>query len=109
MKRSLPAVAAVVLVVACGVVHGFWTGRWSGITNTDVAAHLAQVPLDVGDWQGHDLEADARLKDGMAAVLYRSYVHRQSRETVTVYLVCGRPGPVAVHTPDVCYAASGFE
>ena len=24
-------------------------------------------------------------------------------------LVCGRPGPVAVHTPEVCYPGAGFE
>ena len=22
--------------------------------------------------------------------------------------MCGRPGPVCIHTPDVCYSASGF-
>src|SRR5262249_509089 len=27
---------------------------------------------------------------------------------ISVNLVCGRPGPVSIHTPDVCYGASGF-
>jgi hypothetical protein len=110
MKRSFPAVAAVVAVVVCGVVHGFWTGRWSGERDAgDVVARLEKLPLDLGDWQGRDLETDARLKDGMTGVLYRSYVHRPTGKSVTVYLVCGRSGPVAVHTPDVCYAASGYQ
>jgi hypothetical protein len=110
MKRSLPAVAAVVAIVACGVVHGFWTGRWSGAASGgEMAARLRQVALDLGDWQGRDLDADVRLKEGMVGVLYRSYVHRPTGKAVTVYLVCGRSGPVAVHTPDVCYAASGFD
>jgi hypothetical protein len=101
---------AVLAVVATGVVHGFWTGRWAGDrAAVDVAARLGQVALDLGEWQGRDLEADARLKEGLSGVLYRSYVHRESGKAVTVYLVCGRPGPVAVHTPDVCYAANGFE
>ena len=26
----------------------------------------------------------------------------------SVLLVCGRPGPVSVHTPDVCYAGVGY-
>ena len=28
---------------------------------------------------------------------------------VTVYLACGRGGPASIHTPDVCYAASGYK
>src|SRR5439155_15150223 len=26
-----------------------------------------------------------------------------------ILLVCGRPGPVSVHTPDVCYEGVGYE
>jgi hypothetical protein len=109
MKRSLPAVAAVALVVVSGVVHGFWTGRWTGDRGGAAAARLDQVALDLGDWQGRDLDVDARVRDGLSGVLYRRYVHRPTGRAVTLYLLCGRPGPVAVHTPDVCYAASGFE
>jgi hypothetical protein len=36
------------------------------------------------------------------------YQHQQSGKKVTVFLGCGRQGPVSVHTPDVCYATSGF-
>jgi hypothetical protein len=109
MKRFLPPALAVVLVILCGVVHGYWTGRWSGDRSAEVVACFDRVTLGLGDWQGHDLETPASLKEGMDGVLYRSYVQRSTGKAVTVYLVCGRPGPVSVHTPDACYAASGFE
>jgi hypothetical protein len=109
MKRLVPAVVAVALVVLCGVVHGFWTGRWSAAAAGDVAGRLDGIALDLGDWQGERLEQDAGPADGMSGRLYRRYVNRSTRTAVTVYLVCGRPGPVAVHTPDVCYGASGYD
>jgi hypothetical protein len=109
MKRLVPAAVAVVLVVLSGVVHGFWTGRWSAAASGDVAARLDSVALELGDWQGQKLEPDARQGEGMAGILYRRYVNRSTRSAVTVYLVCGRTGPVAVHTPDVCYGANGYQ
>src|SRR5690242_1787433 len=109
MKRLVPAAVAVALVVLSGVVHGFWTGRWSAPPAGDVAGRLDAVALDLGDWQGQKLEPDARQVDGMAGVLYRRYVNRATGSAVNVYLVCGRSGPVAVHTPDVCYGASGYQ
>ena len=30
-------------------------------------------------------------------------------KVVTLFLACGRAGPVCTHTPDVCYAGSGYE
>src|SRR5262249_40202823 len=29
--------------------------------------------------------------------------------SVAVFLGCGRPGPLSVHTPDVCYPGAGYE
>jgi hypothetical protein len=26
-----------------------------------------------------------------------------------IALLCGRPGPISIHTPDICYGGSGFE
>src|SRR5262245_41016947 len=108
MLRVLPAVAAVALVVAAGLVHGFWTDRW-GVDKAVAAAadSLDRVPRTLGDWQAEPLEGDQSGAPGLAGQLYLRYVNRLTRESVSVALVCGRPGPVCIHTPDVCYAASG--
>jgi hypothetical protein len=109
MRRLLLIVPAVVAVVATGVVHGFWTGRWQlSAAPAEAASRLATVPLEAGDWLGQDLETDPRLLTDAYGVLYRRYVHRKTGKAVTLYLLCGRPGPLSVHTPDVCYGGSGF-
>ncbi len=108
-RRLLLIVPAIVAVVATGVVHGFWTGRWQYSTEpAEAAARLPRVPLEAGDWLGQDLETDSRLLTDAYGVLYRRYVNRKSGRAVTFYLLCGRSGPLSVHTPDVCYGGSGF-
>jgi hypothetical protein len=71
---------------------------------------LQSLPRTIGDWQGQDQELDARqLQIGeIAGYVARRYEHARTRSSFTVLLVCGRAGPIAVHTPDVCYAGNGF-
>lgn len=108
-RRLLLVVPALAAVLATGVVHGFWTGRWQySAAPAEAASRLGKVPLEAGDWLGQNLEADSRLLTDAYGVLYRRYVNRRTGKAVTLYLLCGRPGPVSVHTPDVCYGASGF-
>jgi hypothetical protein len=112
VSRALPTVIVFAAVLVAGVVPGLWTGRWEPTTDLEAAAaRMAQVPLVVGDWEGQDLPINSREVAAAQAtgILRRQYVHRQTRAVVTLALVCGRPGPVSVHTPDVCYRGSGFE
>src|SRR5262249_2664100 len=108
MLRILPVAAAVAVVVAAGLVHGFWTDRWgvAGAVAT-AAASLDRVPRSLGDWQGQPLDSDQTGAPALAGQLYLRYVNRRSGEAVSIALVCGRPGPVCIHTPDVCYESSG--
>jgi hypothetical protein len=110
MMRLVATGTAVTALLFSGVVHGLWTGRWAGAEDLDAAlAQLQTVPLTVGDWRGQDVkQTKARGAEAIVS-LSRRYVHRGTGQAVTVLLACGRPGPVSIHTPDVCYAASGFE
>src|SRR5262249_22010284 len=45
---------------------------------------------------------------GVAGCLQRRFVNRVTGQSVIIALVNGRPGPVATHTPEVCYGASGY-
>jgi hypothetical protein len=38
----------------------------------------------------------------------RRYIHRGTGEELSVLLVSGRPGPVVVHAPEVCFSGAGF-
>jgi hypothetical protein len=110
MTRILPVAAVVVALIACGVVHGLWTDRW--VARPDPAAAAARfdgLPLTVGDWQGEALEVSPRELQGLSGLVERRYVNRDTGDAVTVALMCGRPRAVSVHSPDVCYAASGFQ
>src|SRR5260370_40723389 len=65
--------------------------------------------MNIGGWDGKDLETRRTPADeGLAGILQRRYVNRKTGQAVTVLLVCGPFGPASIHTPDVCYGASGF-
>jgi hypothetical protein len=110
MRRFLVPALAISAIVASGVVHGYWTGRWDAADNAErSAARLRQLPLRLGDWQGQDLAVDPAEVGKVSAYLYRRYINQRNGASVAVILASGRPGPVSIHTPDVCYTASGYE
>jgi hypothetical protein len=111
MTRLLPALLALALVVAYGLAEGSWAGRWQpAAAPHEAAARLAAVPAVLGDWEGTDTTLDHRVaaQAELSGSLMRTYTHKVTGETLTVLLVCGRPGPVSVHTPDVCFVGSGY-
>jgi hypothetical protein len=112
MLRTLPLVTVVAILVLAGVVQGLWTGRWhTSAALEEALTRLDAVPLTLGDWHGQALETDAEQREQAEAAgsLYRRYENRQTRATVSILLVCGRPGPVSVHPPDVCFRGAGYE
>lgn len=109
MRRMLLPSLALLLIVGTGVVHGMRTGRWQpGAALTDAAARLGTIPTRIGDWEGEEVPLKGREPTGVAGHFCRRYTNARTGEAVTMFLVCGRPGPIAIHTPDVCYAASGY-
>jgi hypothetical protein len=112
MRTTLLLLAAGAMLALCGVVHGLRTDRWGASPDLRAAAErLHAVPASVGQWQGEDLPLNARelALSGSTGALSRRYVHRVTGEPATVLLLCGRPGPVSIHTPDVCYRGLGYE
>ena len=110
MTRTLLAALALLVLLVSGVVHGLWTDRW--VPKPDPAAAAARfdrLPLAIGDWEGEALEVSPRELQGLSGYLARRYVNRDTGDVVTLALMCGRPRVVSVHSPDVCYAASGYE
>jgi hypothetical protein len=111
MTRLLPWLTALTLLLTAGLLHGLWSERWqpSGALE-EAVARLELVPLEIGDWQGADVEVDAAAfaQAGARGYWARSYTHRHGG-TVLVILMCGRSGRMAVHTPEVCYRGAGFD
>src|SRR5262249_16950596 len=93
--------------------HGFWTGRW-GTPTADpsaAAARLDSVPRTIGSWDSVDMEVDSAQLDAaqVTGYLSRRYVDRATGTEVSVLIVCGRPGPIPAHPPDICYRGAGYE
>lgn len=112
MVRFMLLLSAAVLLAASGVSHRLWTGAWNTSAEPALsAARLANVPSTIGDWVGADTEIDARQLARAEAVghLSRRYLHRGTGAEVSVLIICGRPGPVSVHSPDICYGGIGFQ
>ena len=111
MIRLLPLWIVVPAILAAGFVHGRWTDRWTPSRAVAEAVNrLTRVPLEIGDWHGQDFEIDKRAIS-MAGI--DGYVSRRYDSprlgAVSILLVCGRPGPIAAHTPEVCYGGAGYE
>jgi len=103
---------AVVLVGTLGVVHGIYSDRWgpSGQLQQSLTALDGGVPTTFGDWVSEENESDPEMmaRAGIKGWVSRRYTNVRTRETVSFLVVCGRGGPLSVHTPDVCYAGAGF-
>lgn len=112
MLRLLPLIVGGTALVAGGVVHGLWTDRWgASLAMRSAADRLPAVPLVVGDWNGEPTEMDEQQLRVANVVghLSRRYVQRGGNAELRVLLLCGRPGPLAAHRPEICYAGAGFE
>jgi hypothetical protein len=112
MKYLLPTGAGLVIVLGTALAQGMWTQRWNPSPALEIAsARLAGVALTVGDWQGEDvdLDSDAVAQAKLVRAWMRRYTHRQTGAGLTVLLMCGRAGPVSVHTPEWCYGGMGYE
>lgn len=109
---SAPLLVCLALVVALGTIHGYSTDRWGPSGQLQQALDgLHQIPTHFGDWEGEDLPADA---DDMSRLGIQGYIHRRFRdhvsgESVLLLILCGRGGPISVHTPDVCYVNAGYK
>jgi hypothetical protein len=114
MTRAFPLAAAFALVIVSGLVHGFWTLRWEtaqALQLEEALARVSKVPLKFGDWEGREIEVDASTfaRAGARTYWMRQYRQRRTGAMFSVILMCGRAGPMSVHTPDVCYRGAGYE
>jgi hypothetical protein len=99
------------VVLFAGLGHGLLTNRWQFSDEPRAsAAKLEQVSTAWGDWSSTPLELSAQsLAIGeIAGYLDRILVNQQTGAEVATLVVCGRPGPISQHPPDVCYAGEGY-
>jgi hypothetical protein len=112
MLRRLPQLTALAILFTVGLVHGRWSGRSTSPQELkSQAAAVDRIPLVLGDWHGQSQTLDERMIQvaGISHYLMRRYQNERTGDKLTVLLVCGPPGPISVHTPEVCYAGIGYQ
>ncbi|MGB0597084.1 MAG: exosortase-associated EpsI family protein [Rubripirellula sp.] len=109
----LPLAIVLGLTLTSGIVHGVLDGRWSIPENLiATGAELQQIPDQFGEWE---LQEKRELREGAVKLLrcygslVRVYKSQSSDAVVNVAVVYGPRGPIAVHTPEICYDSVGTE
>ena len=100
---------AIALLLLGGAAHGLLSNRW-GISEDIVSLgkKLSEIPTEIGPWK---CTQDSKLEENVEKMLEakgyisRLYTHQTTGESVSVFVVFGPKGPIAVHTPEVCYSA----
>lgn len=104
--------ALVAMTVAGGIVHGRWTNRWGHHADTKSAGvRLEQLPMTIGDWHsnGNDpLDPNVANLLQCAGSVNRIYENAKTGDRVSVAILLGPSGPIAVHTPEVCYSSQNY-
>ncbi len=109
--RLRPALAAAVVLAVTGLCHGIRTDRWGVCTElVEATARLQRIPLAVGEWEGKPYSLDERELRVAQVSGHRAmqFVHRVSAQKATLMVLCGRPGAISSHTPDICFEGQGF-
>lgn len=112
-SARIPFAIIITLTLLSGIVHGIIDGRWAKAEDLIAkGSQLSEIPDEFGDWT----LVETRELDPKAAEMLRCYgssvrVYRNvTREIeITVAILYGPRGPIAVHTPEVCYSSVGTE
>lgn len=116
-RPSLPWWLAPLLAVAItlvgGALHGRNSNRWGPPADRRAAAaHLATMPKQIGRWKlVEELPIDEASLTMLECdgYLYRRYTHQDTGQSINVVILVGPPGPIAVHTPEICFSSRAYE
>ncbi len=100
------------LTVISGLVQGKLTNRWGVPQDMQAAAErFKRIPTEFGEWQ---LQKEEKMSDLIVETLQcsgyinGSYVNRSTGEVVSAFVILGPPGPISVHTPEICYSSKNY-
>jgi hypothetical protein len=113
VTRWLALVSAVGITLVGGALHGHYVQRWNKPEELSAAAaQLDALPREIGKWKAvEDLPIDAaalNILDHPGRVS-RRYVNQDTGQSIQCAILVGRPGPIAVHTPEICFSSRDYE
>lgn len=111
-KISLAVVAAIVLTVVSGAIHGR-SAKQSTLNqayrNTELA--FSNLPEQFGGWY---LEGEHGLSDSAlellecGAFIHHSYRKRETGQVVNLAVMVGPGAKMSIHVPEICFEARNF-
>jgi len=113
LSRRKPMLVVIALLMSSAVVHGSIDGRWSAKKNLKAQGErLSTLPESAGDWKLID---KPEMDESALQILQchgwdqRKYRNETTGQIITVAVLFGPRGPIAVHTPEVCFDSIGTE
>jgi hypothetical protein len=102
----------VALTVFSGAMQGRLAHRWGPPELLARAGErLEEVPLRCGDWvaeRNETLSEEEIRQLEPAGYLFRRYTNQQTGDTVSVTVLVGPHGPIAVHSPEICFSSREY-
>jgi hypothetical protein len=113
MNQLFAMIIALSAITGVTIYEGIRFEFWSTADPEELdryAERLEGVPESFGDWTSVPAEVDdVQLRGAhVRAHVSRDFVNQKTGAKVNVFLVCGKTHPMAIHSPDQCYAAAGF-
>lgn len=102
---------AILAITAGGAAHGLMTDRWGLPTQVaETAGRVRTLPETIGAWRSSETPLDRRQLEmaGAVGAVSRTYEDSTTGEKVQVHLLAGRPGPISLHEPTVCFVGAGL-
>lgn len=120
MKRSNPPrnsygmlVLAMLLVASGGILYGQYCNRWGEPQGLlDAAEQVEAIPKQIGPWI---MVEESRMPSSTTEMLQcaghinRKYLNEHTGDKISLAVIVGRPGPIAVHTPEICYSSRAYQ
>ncbi|QDV14268.1 hypothetical protein CA51_41650 [Rosistilla oblonga] len=112
-SRTVALVVCLSLILLSGLFHGLLDGRWQPKTDLKlVGDRLQTLPTTCGQWERvstSELDPQAQQILQCYGSIVHEYRKRSTDDRVNVAVMFGPRGPIAVHTPEVCYSSQGTE
>lgn len=110
-KTPILLIACLGLTIFSGILRGRIDYRWGVSEEFQAAAEkVNSMPTTIGDWKAdklNKLDDQARNMLRCTGDVFGSYRNRHG-EQVSMTVLVGPAGPLAIHTAEVCYGSSNF-
>jgi hypothetical protein len=112
ISLALSIVLLTGLTLVSGGMHGWMSHRWGLPPATRIAAEkLVEFPDRFGSWQlqsAEEMTEETANTLECAGYFVRAYANQDTGESVRVAVLLGPAGPIAVHTPEICYSSRAY-